>query len=257
MTEAVYFVLGTCSMVAMMLTIIFFVQRFQRKLAARNKAYQEIEKLMNQQELRSTYSLLEGQEIERKRIAAELHDNIGGLVATLKIYSDLTLTPADRTEIDRLNNKINKLSENLSQEVRKLSHELDLRTLSGFGLKVAVEHLAEAVTDSGKLKVIAVINLSTTIEDQVSLNLYRIVQELLTNTMKHAHATSSRIEITAVDKEYTLIYEDDGDGFDPLSTAIQGIGLKNIKARCDLIRSNLTIDTSPRGCTFIIESNGD
>lgn len=244
-------------MVAMMLTIIFFVQRFQKKLAARNKAYQEIEKLVNQQELRSAYSLLEGQEIERKRIAAELHDNIGGLVATLKIYSDLTLEPADRPEIDRLNDKINKLSDNLGQEVRKLSHELDLRTLSGFGLKVAVENLAEAVTDSGKLKVLAVVNLSTPIGDQVSLNLYRIVQELLTNTMKHAHASTSRIEITAVDNEYTLIYEDDGDGFDSQTTASQGIGLKNIQSRCEQIRCKLTIDTSLRGCTFIIESNGD
>jgi signal transduction histidine kinase len=244
-------------MVAMMLTIIFFVQRFQKKLAARNKAYLEIEKLVNQQELRSAYSLLEGQEIERKRIAAELHDNIGGLVATLKIYSDLTLVPTDRSEIDRLNDKINKLSENLGQEVRKLSHELDLSTLSGFGLKVAVEHLAEAITESGKLHVIAVINLSTAIDDQVSLNLYRIVQELLTNTMKHAHAKTSRIEITGVDNEYTLIYEDDGSGFDQQSTAVHGIGLKNIKARCESIRSNLTIDTSPRGSTFIIENNGD
>jgi len=257
MSEAVYFVLGTCSMVAMMLTIIVFVQRFQKKLAARNKAYLEIEKLVNQQEMRSAYSLLEGQEIERKRIAAELHDNIGGLVATLKIYSDLTLVPAEQQEINRLNVKINQLSENLSQEVRKLSHELDLRTLSGFGLKLAVEHLAEAVTDSGKLKVLTVINLSTVIDDQVSLNLYRIVQELVTNTMKHAHATTSRIEITAVDNEHTLIYEDNGKGFDQDAASIHGIGLKNIRSRCELIKSKLTIESSPRGCTFIIESNGD
>ena len=71
-------------MVLMMFTIILFVYFFQRKLATKAKAYREIEKLMQQQELQSAYFLIEGQEQERKRIASELHDNIGGILATLK-----------------------------------------------------------------------------------------------------------------------------------------------------------------------------
>src|SRR5471030_1645898 len=137
MSQAVYLVFGTSAMILMMFAIILFLYLFQKKLAAKQRAYAEIEKLMNKQELRSAYALIEGQEQERKRIAAELHDNIGGLLATLKIYSDLTLEKSQLPEIERLNHKINDLSDNLGQEVRKLSHELDLRTLSGFGFKVA------------------------------------------------------------------------------------------------------------------------
>lgn len=254
MTETIYLILGTSCMVIMMMTIIVFVLRFQKKLADRNKAYHAIEKMMNKQELQSAYAILEGQEAERKRIASELHDNIGGLIATLKIYSDLTVTKEDPMEIARLNEKINGLTENLGQEVRKLSHDLDLRTLSGFGFKVAVQQLAEAITSSGKLMVASVFELSNTMEDDVALNLYRIIQELLTNTLKHAQATQARIEIVVVGSEITLIYDDDGKGFDSRSNSNQGMGLNNIRARAEIIDAKLTIDSSPRGSTFIIES---
>lgn len=253
MTEPVYFVLGTSFMVVMMMTIILFVFRFQKKLADRNRAFQEIEKLMRQQELRSAYVILEGQESERKRIAAELHDNIGGLIATLKIYSDLTLDDKSLPEVTRLNEKINGLTENLGQEVRKLSHELDLRTLSGFGLKVAVQQLAEAITSAGKLNVTTAVEITASIEDQVALNIYRIFQELLTNTLKHAEATQARIEIVNVGTELTVIYEDNGRGFDAGNRMTQGMGLKNIYARSELIHAKFSIDSSSKGSTFIIE----
>jgi two-component system NarL family sensor kinase len=253
MNDAIYLTLGTTAMVLMMFTIIVFIYLFQRKLAVKAKAYLEIEKLMQQQELQSAYTLLEGQELERQRIAAELHDNIGGLLATLKIYSDLTIEKSGMDDVQRLNLKINTISENLSQEVRKLSHQLDLKALSGFGLKVAVEHLAEAISDSGKLTVLAVIDVQRPINETVSLNLYRIVQELFTNTLKHAMATQSRIEITLIDQDITLIYEDNGKGFDSEKLSLTGMGQKNILSRVNLIGGKLTIDSSARGTTYIIE----
>jgi signal transduction histidine kinase len=253
MNDAIYLVLGTSVMVLMMFAIIIFIYLFQRKLAIKAKAYLEIEKLMQKQELQSAYALIEGQEQERQRIAAELHDNIGGLLATLKIYSDLCLEKSEIDEVQRLNGKINAISENLSQEVRKLSHQLDLKALSGFGLKAAIEHLSEAINDSGKLIVMAIIDVQQPINETISLNLYRIVQELFTNTLKHAAASQTRIEITLIDHEITLIYEDNGKGFDSESSSLAGMGQKNILSRVNLIGGKLTIDSSVRGTTYIIE----
>jgi len=253
MNDAIYLALGTSAMVLMMITIILFIYLFQRKLAAKAKAYLEIEKLMQQQELQSAYALIEGQEQERQRIAAELHDNIGGLLATLKIYSDLTLEKSEIADIQRLNNKINLISENLSGEVRKLSHQLDLRTLAGFGFKVAVQQLCEAINDSGKLLVIPVIDIQKPINENISLNLYRIIQELFTNTLKHAMATQTRIEITLIANEITVIYEDNGKGFNTDNVNFSGMGLKNIGSRVSMINGKLTVDSSNRGSTFIIE----
>src|SRR5690606_22985372 len=121
-------------------------------------------------------------------IAAELHDNLGSLLATLKIYSDLAVEKTEIPEIRRLNDKISRISSTLGDEVRKLSHELDLKTLSGFGLAVAVKHLCEAITDSGKIKISSFIDVSKPIDEEVSLHIYRIIQELFTNTLKHASA---------------------------------------------------------------------
>lgn len=256
LADSGYLILGTSAMMLMMLLIITFALLFQRKLARKAKEFQEIEKLMQRQELQSAYFVIEGQEQERKRIAAELHDNIGGLLATLKIYSDLSLKQNDQHEIERLNGKINEIGTTLGLEVRKLSHELDLRTLSGFGLKVALQHLCEAITESGKITVTPVIDITTPVDEGLSLQLYRISQELFTNTLKHAEATRIRIEVTQIDNEVTLIYEDNGRGFDT-QTAKAGMGLQNIQSRVNKINGRLTLDSSANGTTCIIEVNGN
>ncbi len=250
MSQEAYLILGTSSMVVMMMAIIWFVYIYQRKLAARAKAYAEIEKLMQEQALQSAYSVIEGQDLERKRIAAELHDNIGSLLATLKIYSDLSISNPEEGE--RLNGKINTLSEQLSNEVRKLSHKLDFRTLSGFGFPVAVAQLCEAISVSGKLNATSFIDLQKKLNDTVSLNLYRIIQELFTNTLKHADASKARVEVTAIDNELTLIYEDNGKGFN-VQQATAGMGMQNIQQRAHLINGRLTFDSGERGTTCIIE----
>ncbi|MCZ4245109.1 sensor histidine kinase [Pedobacter punctiformis] len=253
MSDLIYLILGTGSMVLMMTAIILFVYVYQRKLAVKAKAYQEIEKLMQKQEVQSVYSLIEGQEQERKRIAAELHDNVGGLLATLKMYSDLTMAKDDFNEVKRLNRKINLLTENLGEEVRKLSHKLDLRTLSSFGLKVAVQQLCEAIVESGKINVVTVIDLASPIAENISLQLYRIIQELFTNTLKHAMATEVRLEITLIDKEITLIYEDNGKGFEINSEGSTGMGISNIHSRVSYIHGKLTFDSNSKGTTYILE----
>ncbi len=253
MSNSAYLVLGTSSMVLMMMAIIGFIYLYSRKLSAKAREFKEIEQLMQKQELRLAHFLIEGQEQERKRIAAELHDNIGGLLATLKIYSDLVLTKSDLDEVTRLNEKINSISSTLSAEVRQLSHELDLRTLSGFGLKVALEQLCEAINGSGKLKVSSFIDMHKPFHDDISLHLYRIVQELFTNTLKHALATTVRLEVSQIENDLVMIFEDNGRGFDTAAGGKTGVGLQNIRSRANRIAGKLTIDSSANGSTFILE----
>lgn len=253
-SEQSYLILGTSAMVLMMLGIIYFALAFQRKLARRAREYQEIEKLMQKQELASAYLLIEGQEQERKRIAAELHDNIGGLLATLKIYSDLTLSNNGKHDQEHLNKKVNEVTRSLGDEVRKLSHELDLRTLSGFGLKVALENLCEAINDSGKITVQTLVDIREPIPDDYAFHIYRIIQELVTNTLKHSQASKVRIELSQIGPDITLIYEDNGQGFD-LNNTKNGMGMQNISVRVNQINGKLTFDSSSKGTTCIIELN--
>ena len=226
---------------------------FQRKLNKKQQAYREIETLLEKQELKSAYSLIEGQDQERKRIAAEIHDNVGNLMATLKIFSDLVLQKEQDPELKRLNMKINDITKTATIEIRKISHSLDTGIIQNFGFKPAIGQLQEAIQSSGKIEFYTQVDIENKLSKNVSLHLYRIIQELLTNTLKHGKATKARLEITQLENEISTIYEDNGIGLDVNATSKMGIGLQNIQSRINHMQGELTIHSSERGSTFIIE----
>src|SRR5688572_6321894 len=136
-------VIGTSAMLAMVTAIIAFAFLFQRKLLKKQNAYREIEKLLQKEELKSAYALIEGQEQERKRIAEDLHDNLGSMLATLKIYSDLLIKKEITPDIRGMVEKISELTDHATEETRRVSHNLDSGTLKHFGLKTAITQLCE------------------------------------------------------------------------------------------------------------------
>lgn len=251
--ELITLVLGTSSMLLMFAAIIFLAFLFQRKLNKKQQEFREIEKLLEKQELKSAYLLIEGQDQERRRIAAEIHDNVGNLLATLKIFSDLVLLKEQDPELKRLNRKINEITETVTVEIRKISHSLDTGTIQNFGLKPAIDQLSEALQSSGKLEFFTQIDSEISLSKNTAMHLYRIIQELITNTLKHSKATKARLEITQVENEISAIFEDNGIGFDVSSTANSGIGLQNIQSRINHLQGELTIHSTDKGSTFIME----
>lgn len=246
-------VLGTLGMLVMLVGIIAFAFLFQRKLIKKERAYRDVEKLLQKQELQSAYKLIEGQDEERKRIAAEIHDNVGNVLATLKIFSDIVVEKEHTPEIRLLNIKINDIVEELTKSIRKISHNLDSSTLKNFGLSVALQQLCQAIQDSGRLQISCIVDLQKPIEGDPSLQIYRIVQELFTNTLKHAKASKVRFEITQLNGEISIIHEDNGVGFDPKKTFNSSMGLQNIKSRTTRLNGEIKILSSNSGTTFIIE----
>ncbi|MDZ7650378.1 MAG: histidine kinase [Cytophagales bacterium] len=119
MSETFTLVAGTLVIVIITFVVLAFAYLIQRKLIQKERDYREIEQLLQSQELKSIYSLMDGQEQERKRIASDIHDSVGSMLATLKIYSDLVLDKEQNEELLRLNNKINEIAENLTNEIRK------------------------------------------------------------------------------------------------------------------------------------------
>ncbi len=244
---------GSLAMVLMAFMLILMAYLFQRRLIRKQKAYRDIEKVLQSQELKSAYSLIEGQEQERKRIATDIHDNVGNLMATLKIYSDLVLRKDQDQEMRRLNQKINDIIETVTSEVRKISHSLDSGIVQNFGLKAAIDQLSEAVQNSGKIEFATQYDLTKHLTSETSLHIYRIIQELITNTLKHAKATKARLEITQVNGEISIIFEDNGIGFDTASNSMSGLGMQNIRSRINHLQGELTIHSAGTGTTFIIE----
>ncbi|SNT19402.1 Signal transduction histidine kinase [Ekhidna lutea] len=234
--------------IASVATYMFFNQRRKRLKAASDK---QIQDLLQNQEMKATYALLEGQDRERKRIAADLHDNLGSILVTLNMYAD-TLQSKKPEEVPALASKIAEVAHLANEETRKISHSLDSGVLKHFGLEAAIKQLTEAVSSARKITFDLSIQTEK-ISSEAGLEIYRIIQELVNNTLKHSQCTKVHLELTQVDQSLNIIYEDNGVGFNKQEVS-SGMGLRNIENRVQKLDGELTIDSAPgKGSAFIIE----
>lgn len=138
-------------------------------------------------------------------------------------------------------------------ELRNISHNLAPSLLSEKGLPEALKTLTDRINQSNQLQVeLEMFGLNGSMDELIEHSLFRIVQELISNTIKHAQASKLAIQIIKNEKEITLMAEDDGCGFDPGNTAMnQGSGLSNIKTRAENLNCNLFIDSMPGRGTIV------
>jgi len=257
-SELTYYMIliaGTSGMLLLTIAIILFVYLYQRKLIKRKLAYQKIQDVLQNQELKSAYAILQAQDKERKRIAQDLHDNLGSILVSLNMYADTLGQKQSVEEKNKLADKISKLAIQANEETRNLSHSLDSGSLKHFGLKTALIDLVDAIKEAKAIEINLEIEIHKIDEGEVSLNLYRIIQELFNNSLKHAQASKISVELNQIDStRLSLIYEDNGIGFNPNEVEGKGMGLSNLNTRVENINGQLTIDATPgKGSTFIIE----
>lgn len=209
----------------------------------------EIKKLEDELKIQNLESMVQGQEQERKRIATDLHDSLGGTLSTLKLQFDNYNSEKEETERGGV---IHKLIDEACVEVRKIARNLKPSAIENVGLEAAIIDLINKYKNT-KIE----INFHSDSEDHVltyesKLHLYRIVQELLNNTIKHAGAQEVTIQLYTQDDEIILMVEDDGEGFD-MDIVEKGLGLDNIKSRINMLKGDISIDSSKnRGTSVVI-----
>ena len=201
-------------------------------------------------------SLMEGQELERKRLAREIHDGIGPILSTVKmnlanIEGDVENLMPDLKEKFQ---KSYKLIDEAAGDLRSISHNLMPKVLSDFGLSEALETLCEKIDAARSVNIDFInVGLDHRLNEVTELGLYRISQELLNNTLKYAQATKVTLQLIKRDETIRLMYEDDGIGFYPDSVA-SGIGLMNIENRARALAGQSVVDSRPgKGMTATIE----
>ncbi|MDR6194012.1 sensor histidine kinase [Siphonobacter sp. SORGH_AS_0500] len=205
-----------------------------------------------------TAALLEGQEEERKRLAQELHDGVGQLLTGIRLQIEL-LQNASYTDKEKISYQVLKeLVLETIETVRQISYDLMPSVLTDFGLVSALRLLSEKITKISGIKVRFnsgefPIRLSSAIE----VNLYRIVQEAINNSLKYAKASVIDITLTEKKGKINLRIQDDGIGFNPEELAKKAIahsGLGNMKLRAESIGSTFEISSIiGKGTTIKIE----
>ena len=233
---------GTVFSILVTITVILFYIRYQRNLATQQLKMQEAQ-LQHQKDL--LYAVIQSQEEERKRIGQDLHDDVGAALSNLRMYVERHMTESSeklpgisvgqhtKTSIDKI-----------IADVRNISHNLSPASLDLYGFAAAVEELTDMIGHDANLRILIMNHAEQTlaqIEPAKGLALYRVLEELLTNTVKHAEATQIYIAFLPGDRFLKISYTDNGIGLHLPKDQKRGIGLKNIESRLSMIQAVFTM----------------
>lgn len=219
-----------------------------RRLAKQEQRLQQqqIQQLEQQARLNALQSMIQGQEQERLRIANDLHDSLGGLITSVNNHFAAVCRTEEPGKRRPLSQRTESLIAQAGQELRRISQNLMPRSLTLLGLEGALEDLAEQLRSQGLECRFQAIGLHTRLSEETAVPLFRIVQELTNNILKHAEAKSVLIQLLQRDGSLFLTVEDDGKGFQ-LEEAQQqaSLGMSSVASRVDFLKGTLDIDTAP------------
>lgn len=215
----------------------------------------ELESFIAEQELHSVTAMLDGQERERKRIAKDLHDRLGALLSTVKLHfsgMEEQIKSLESNNRDQYSKALALLDDSVS-EVRRISHAME-SGLHTQGLEQGLSDLKEQLESTNQVKVeLETGSIDELINHKAATQLFRVIQELVTNSLRHGQADEISIQFTAHENEINLMVEDNGKGFNP-ATREEGLGTKSIQYRISGLGGTVRYDSQPgKGATAIIE----
>jgi signal transduction histidine kinase len=227
------------------LMLFLFLYFRQKTVKNRIIAEQRIRQLEEEKKVLQAKALVEGQDEERKRIARELHDGLGVLLSTVKMqFTTLKdKSPENQPLIDRAS----QLLEQASTDVRKISHNMMPGLLTKLGLFEAVEDLMEKVGETEGLDVaVEVPEDVERLPENKEIMLYRIIQEMVNNTLKYAEAKKISVRLQMFPGKMEVYFSDDGKGFNvEEKLESKSIGLQSIQSRVNFLNGSLEIDSGP------------
>ena len=238
-------IIGVLMLLLMGVALLLFFFFSRKKIIETELEKKDLE-IAHQKEM--LQSIIVTQEKERKRIAQDLHDDISSKLNVIHLNANL-IKDGDLSisEVDTINKNIINVTDKTLESARKIAHNLLPPILEKFGLQPALEELADDFSNSKKIKINYKINYKNNrLTSNSELHIFRIVQELINNSVRHGKAKQSNLIILSDDDTIQIEYSDNGIGFDPSNPNSQkGLGMKNIESRVELLQGVLLINSAP------------
>ena len=237
---------GIGSLLFLLSAFGFYSLKQKQKILSHEKAIQgkEIEQLKRDRKIVNMASMIEGQESERIRIAKDLHDGLGGLLSTVKVHIGSIQSEIQELENFNTFNKANKMMDDACEEIRRITHNLMPAVLRAQGLGSAVQQITNQLNDVHKIKTeFEIHGFEQRIDESTEVLLYRIIQEITTNIVKHAAATKAWIQVFEHPESIQILIEDNGIGFDLSKVKGNGLGIKSLESRVDFLSGTIEIDS--------------
>lgn len=250
-------IFGTAVLLILVVGIVSFVMMFLNKQRQQMEA---VAKLNEEHQLDLLTASVDAQENVRRQIGGDLHDDIGTLLSTTRLSlaqlgRQIKTLPETELHFGQTNELLNQAISN----VRRISKELMPSSLDEFGLGPAMEDFSEKLTISTGITVVFDSHglRNQRFAPKIELILYRIIQELTNNSLKHANPSVINIDLFKVENTLNLIVKDDGQGFDMaevMSNPGKGIGIRNIEGRLSIVNGKVDFDVAKgRGSKITIK----
>jgi len=236
---------GTLGMLILTIGLITFIIFHQRRVIRFQLKLQQMEEEQQKILLNASIRL---QEDERSRIAADLHDDAGPLLATARLYLNENLVNMDKTSQLQSIYNAKQIIDDTIQLIRNISHSLMPPTLKNFGMESAVNDLFQKISGSGSLNASSRFHdYRERLEAEKELNIFRIVQELVNNILKHSKASFIHLTQNLNDDKFYIRIHHDGKGltqadYEKFNMSKTGLGLKNIQSRLRVVQGKILFE---------------
>lgn len=237
--------LGTLGMVVLVVGLILFIIFHQRKVIRYQMKLQQMEQEQQKILLKASIKL---QEEERQRLAADLHDDAGPLLATARLYLNENLVNQDKATQLQSIFQARQIIDDTIQLIRNISHSLMPPTLKNFGLESAINDLFQKISGSGSINASSRFHeYKDRLKGEKELIIFRVVQELINNILKHSSASFIHLTQNVHGDKFYLRIHHDGRGiiqtdFEKLNKSNVGLGLKNISSRLKVVQGNINFE---------------
>lgn len=246
-TDNIYLMMaiGILSMLGLAVTLVMFFFKSQKNLLQKQMQAQQM-KIRHQKEL--MFATFEVQEEERNRIARDLHDEVGAKLSVLFLnLHQLSKENNETSNAKEVIRDMHDLVNNTIATTRRISHDLMPPTLENFGLSTALSELCEGIRKGGQVEVDIEVEETIALAHNktADLHLFRVIQELINNSLKHAEADTISIRLRITEQKLRLEYKDNGKGFDMNAAAHKkGLGMKNLENRLNMIEADFKVNSA-------------